>query len=162
MKPGSPLKLFVGAFVAAVLLYAASYSGIEHLRVRKGPWEVSFTNGPAGEAAVTINHPVLAITNVQLRFPQHHVGPGGQGAPMKFAQPRQVPYEVPFGRCVFMDTTFLPGTLTFQWFGHEIELLPRVLVVDRREHPWVSWESITLNDLPSGRTSAGAKPARSQ
>ena len=53
-----------------------------------------------------------------------------------FSQPKPVPYEVPFGNCVFMDTTFLPGTITFQFFGHEIELLPRVLVIDRQEHPW--------------------------
>jgi hypothetical protein len=53
-----------------------------------------------------------------------------------FSQPKPVPYEVPFGKCVFMDTTFLPGTVTFQLFGHEIELLPRVLVIDRQEHAW--------------------------
>ena len=43
-----------------------------------------------------------------------------------------------------MDTTFLPGTLTFQFFGHEIELLPRVLVLDRQEHPWRSGEVVTV------------------
>jgi hypothetical protein len=29
-------------------------------------------------------------------------------------------------------------------FGHEIELLPRVLILDRKEHPWKSDETITL------------------
>jgi hypothetical protein len=61
-----------------------------------------------------------------------------------FREPKLVPYEVPFGQCVFMDTTFLPGTLTLQLFGHEIELLPRVLVVDRQEHPWRPATAITL------------------
>jgi len=37
-----------------------------------------------------------------------------------------------------MDTTFLPGTVAFQLFGHEIELLPRVLIIDHEEHPWHS------------------------
>jgi hypothetical protein len=43
-----------------------------------------------------------------------------------------------------MDTTFLPGTLTLQVFGHEIELLPRVLVVDLKEHSWHSFELLSL------------------
>ena len=73
-----------------------------------------------------------------------------------FNQPKPVPYEVPFGNCVFMDTTFLPGTITFQFFGHEIELLPRVLVIDRQEH---SWRPDTTIALPRVQTTpARAKP----
>ncbi len=64
---------------------------------------------------------------------------------MTFAQPRPVPYPVPFGTCVFMDTTFLPGTVSFtNIFGHDIELLPRVLIIDRQEHAWKSGERIVL------------------
>ena len=58
-----------------------------------------------------------------------------------------MPYEVPFGKCVFMDTTFLPGTVTFELFGHEIELLPRVLIIDRQEHRWQSDAVIVLSRL---------------
>ena len=61
-----------------------------------------------------------------------------------FTQPLQVPYEVPFGQCIFMDTTFLPGTLTFRMFGHELELLPRTLVVDHQEQPWRSGTCIVV------------------
>jgi hypothetical protein len=43
-----------------------------------------------------------------------------------------------------MDPTFLPGTLTFRLFGHEIELLPRVLMLDHQEHLWRSDEVIRL------------------
>jgi hypothetical protein len=49
-----------------------------------------------------------------------------------------VPFDVPFGKCVFMDTTFLPGTLAFELFGHEIQLIPRVLTIDKQEQPWRS------------------------
>jgi len=65
-----------------------------------------------------------------------------------FRQPQPVPYPVPMGSCLFMDTTFLPGTVTFQLAGHEIELLPRVLIIDRQEHPWVSGSTITLHPEP--------------
>ena len=60
-----------------------------------------------------------------------------------------MPYEVPFGNCVFMDTTFLPGTVTLQLFGHEIELLPRVLVIDRQEHSWRPGNTIALLPGPA-------------
>jgi hypothetical protein len=43
-----------------------------------------------------------------------------------------------------MDSTFLPGTLTFQFFGHEIELLPRVLIIDHREYPWTGEPVVSL------------------
>ena len=65
-----------------------------------------------------------------------------------FDQPRAVPYALPFGQCVFVDSTFLPGTLTFEVFGHEIELLPRVLIIDREEHTWQSNSIITLAPRP--------------
>jgi hypothetical protein len=44
-----------------------------------------------------------------------------------------------------MDTTFLPGTVSFtNIFGHDIELLPRVLIIDRQEHSWKTGERIVL------------------
>ncbi|HZR17131.1 MAG TPA: hypothetical protein VFE51_07375, partial [Verrucomicrobiae bacterium] len=53
----------------------------------------------------------------------------------------------PFGKCVFMDTTFLPGTIALEVFNHEVELRPRDLVIDRQEHPWLSESTITLHPL---------------
>jgi hypothetical protein len=49
-----------------------------------------------------------------------------------------------------MDTTFLPGTLTLRAFGHEIEFLPRVMIIDHEEHPWKPGETIELR-APKGR-----------
>jgi hypothetical protein len=56
-----------------------------------------------------------------------------------------------------MDTTFLPGTVTFQIFGHEIELLPRVLIIDHQERPWLANGSITLHPL-QGHTNTSEAP----
>jgi hypothetical protein len=58
--------------------------------------------------------------------------------------PQPVPYEIPFGKCVFMDTTFLPGTMVFDLFGHEIQLIPRVLTIDKTEIPWRSDANLTV------------------
>jgi hypothetical protein len=44
-----------------------------------------------------------------------------------------------------MDLRFLPGTVTFQLYGHEVELLPRALMIDRQEHPWKPDSVINLH-----------------
>jgi hypothetical protein len=148
MKPGNPLKHFVFAFVIALLFYVIAYTAIEYQRTRKGPWRVTFTNAPAARPAMIIEQPTLAISNLQIVFTAQTNASNRSAQTIVFAQPRPVPYEVPFGECIFMDTTFLPGTVTFRLYGHEIELLPRVLIIDHEEHRWVSNEIIPLSASP--------------
>jgi hypothetical protein len=136
-------------FVIAVLVYVIFYTGIEHRRTRNGPWRVVFTNDAAGSPALLINQPALAITNLQITFPGET---NAQSASFEFSQPREVPWDVPFGKCVFMDTTFLPGTIVFDVYGHEIQLIPRVLTIDKKEIPWRSDATI-----PVMRTNAAQK-----
>ena len=65
-----------------------------------------------------------------------------------FDRPRK---PAPFGKVIYEDLTQLPGVVTFDLFGHEIELLPRVLVVNKRQIKWNSQASIELwptNKLP--------------
>jgi hypothetical protein len=68
---------------------------------------------------------------------------------MEFRIPRECPIDMPFGSCIFMDLTFLPGTLTFRLFGHEVEFLPRTMILDHEEHPWRSGEIISLEQAPA-------------
>jgi len=156
MKPEGPAKHFILAFLLALVAYVVFYQSIEHRRTRNGPWRVTFTTGAAGVPAIAINQPRLAITNVQISFAGQTLSATNSPVTLVFGQPRPVPYEVPFGNCVFMDTTFLPGTVTFQLFGHEIELLPRVLVIDRQEHSWRPATTIALP--PRQAAPAQAKP----
>ena len=145
MKPEGLARHFILAFLLALVGYVVFYEGIEHLRTRNGPWRVMFMTGSGDVPTIVIYQPRLAITNIQVRFAGETMSPTNAPISLIFDQPRPVPYEVPFGKCVFMDTTFLPGTVTFQLFGHEVELLPRVLVIDRQEH---RWRSGTTNALP--------------
>ena len=145
MKSDNPIKHFAFAFTIALLIYFVAYSGIEHRRTRKGPWQVTFTKLSADDPRVIINQPTLGLKNVEIVFAGATSSITNISTTLQFSQPRPVPYELPFGRCVFMDTTFLPGTLTFQLFGHEIELLPRVMIVDHKEHPWRSDSTLTLS-----------------
>jgi hypothetical protein len=161
MKRDNPAKHFIIAFAVALLGYILVYHFIENRRTRKGPWQVAFTNNPAGTPAIVINQPALGISNVQIQFPGGTISnlPSlmtNLATPttndLVFNQPKPVPYDVPFGKCVFMDTTFQPGTLTFRLFGHEIELLPRVLVLNQQEHAWKSGQIIALNVESSTNT----------
>ncbi len=147
MKSNGALKHFILAFVLALACYALFYSSIEHRRIRKGPWEVTFTNNAAGTPVVVVNQHKLALTNYLIVFADESAPSTNALGKLLFSQPQPVPYPVPFGKCVFMDTTFLPGTVTFQLFGHEIELLPRALIIDRQEHPWLSDSTITLHSV---------------
>src|SRR5258706_15711092 len=147
MKSDNPVKHFVIAFVLAVLVYVSAYSTIEHRRKRRGPWEVTFTTNTLNSPMLLVNQARLRLTNVQIVFPGE---PAASNAPVHliFREPKPTPFDLPFGQCVFMDLTFLPGTLTFRMFGHEIELLPRVMLLDHEEHPWRSEEALNLAPLP--------------
>jgi hypothetical protein len=156
MKRERPLKHFLWPLVIALLCYSIAYWGIEHRRNRKGPWKVSFTTNAVGLPELVINQPRVGVTNVRLRFIDE-LAPGEPGGTLLFDQPEPVPYDVPFGKCIFMDTTFLPGTVTFQLFGHEIELLPRVLIIDHEQYGWTTNHTISLSPLTNA-TSERVRP----
>jgi hypothetical protein len=144
MKSSGPLKHFALAFLIAVVVYAAFYNGIEHRRTFRGPWRVAFTNNAAGFPELVVSQPKLRITNLTIDFSNEKLPLINSNSLMVFDIPHEVPLPVPFGQCIFMDTTFLPGTVTFNIFGHEIELLPRVLIINKKEYPWQSRTNVTI------------------
>jgi hypothetical protein len=144
MKSDNLLRHLVIPFGIAVLVYIIFYTGIEHRRTRNGPWRVTFTNDLSGQPVLLIAQPTLAITNVQISF-LGETNQNSQSNVWDFSQPRPVPYDVPFGKCLFMDTTFLPGTLAFELLGHQIQLIPRVLTIDGKEIPWGSNELLMVS-----------------
>src|SRR4051812_42014687 len=132
MKSDGIWKPIVITFAAALVLYVVAYSSIERRRNVKGPWAVNFARTVSGTPELVINQATLGITNVQIVFPGGKVSDTNFSAAYFLAlRPRPVPFDVPFGKCLFMDTTFLPGTIVFDCFGHEIQLIPRVLTIDK-------------------------------
>ena len=135
MKSDGLVKPLVIGAILAVILYVVGYPSIEHRRTRKGPWRVTFTRDASGAPALLVNQPALGVTNVQFTFPGADSFTNAPPVTLAFDQPREGPYDLPFGRCLFMDTTFLPGTIVMEVFGHEIQLIPRVLTIDGQEQP---------------------------
>lgn len=141
MKDDRPLpQLLLGALIAATLFYVLGFALNEHLRARRGPWEVTFTTSPDGEPQLTVEQPALGIRNITLTFAGEFVT-NHPSVTLRFDTPHM---PLPFGRVKYDDLTYLPGVVTFDIFGHEIELLPRVLYVNRNEVDWTLAGPITL------------------
>jgi hypothetical protein len=147
-----PLKTFAAVGLITLIVYIAVFSVVENRRRKNGPWELTFSqtdNAPA----LAINHPKLGLSNITIVFPEAAV-PTNLPQTIRFQHGQIAPaMELPFGKCLFLDTLYLPGTVTCEMFGHEIQILPRTMTIDRVEHPWSSGEKILLTNRHSATLS---------
>lgn len=145
MKPEHFVRrlLLVGA--VALLLYVVLFAGIEHQRNRRGPWEVVFTRTTNDLPCLEIHQPRLGVRGVRIVFPADAANPAATlPAREVFREARPTPFDLPLGRCVFLDTISLPGTVAIELGGHQVQLMPRVLTVDGEERTWRSGETIAV------------------
>jgi hypothetical protein len=139
MKSNGFPKFFLLVGLVVFALYFLVFYGIEGCRRAKGPWEVTFAANEAG--------PVLAVRqphlnyNCTITFPGESATATNLPQTVTFDRPKKA---VPFGKVIYEDLMQLPGVVTFDLFGHEIELLPRTLIVNKREVPWSSQRSVVL------------------
>ena len=129
--------------LACVVFYVGGFATVQWWRQRRGPWEVTFRVDKQGIPGIAINQPRLGIRDVTIAFLRTHHALLADPATVRFDEPSKGD-TIPFGRVKFLDTTFLPGTVTHDQFGHEIELLPRTLFVDKQERPWRSGEHFAI------------------
>jgi hypothetical protein len=147
MRSDGLLKHLALCLLIAVVFYVAAFGWIEHRRTVKGPWEVTFRTDAAGTPALFILQTHLNVSET-LVFTGCAIQPANLARTIGFARP---PAALPFGELVFQDPTFLPGTVTLRLFGHQIELLPRVLAIDKKEYPWRAGSQIEVRwegDIP--------------
>jgi hypothetical protein len=141
-----PRHLLIG-FALALGIYATFFAGDQWIRARKGPWEVAFQTNAAGDAEIVVNQAALGIADVRVTFTGER--PANTGA-LRFDAPRK---SLPFGAAKFEDLTYLPGSVAFDFFGHEVELLPRTLYLNKEEQGWISGTNYVLKPeqkLPAG------------
>ena len=138
MTPSTPprdniLKHAAIAFGIALIGYILFYGCDSHLRSRKGPWVVNFQANTNGEPLLVIDQSFLKIhTQILLAGEKATNTPGS----VEFKNPQHI--RTPFGRVRFHDLTYLPGTVTLDVYGHEVELLPRTLVLNTKEVGWTN------------------------
>jgi len=150
MKSDGFLKPLILVGLTVMALYFVVFYGIEGCRHAKGPWEVTFaTNAPP---MISVKQPRLNL-NCQIRFYGETATPTNLPQTVRFDRPKQ---PVPFGKVIYEDLMQLPGVVTFDFFGHEIELMPRTLIVNKREIPWNSQRSVDL--WPTNKLAQPPKP----
>ena len=140
-------------FPVVLVAYLATFYGCERWRAHNGPWEVTFTTNALGQPVMRAAQTSLHLSNVQIAF----AGESFTNAPETVRFDR-VLRPVPFGKVIFEDLTALPGVITLDLFGHEIELLPRVLIVNKKEVSWQSGLSLVLS--PTNKPAIPPKPPK--
>lgn len=135
------LKHAAVAFAIALAGYVFFFACDARLRTRRGPWVVEFSGYTNQQPLLTINQPRLNIRNVRILIE----GETFTNAPGVKAFDNPGDLAVPFGRVRFHDLTYLPGTITLDVFGHEIELIPRALFLNTKEQAWSNDQLIVLS-----------------
>ena len=131
----------------AVIIYIGLYSFDQWMRKKDGPWTVTFQTDDNGTPMLVIDWAARGYRNCTLVFSGETVPVDFETVRTNFVDPVHLPQPVPFGNWFYSDLTYLPGTVTFDLFPidanasskgrrHEIELLPRGLVVNRKAHAW--------------------------
>ncbi|MGV3772332.1 MAG: hypothetical protein ACO1QB_05485 [Verrucomicrobiales bacterium] len=137
---GLPRHLLI-AFICALGGYIFFFACDQYIRVRKGPWQVQFTQTNQ-TPLIIVSQPGTAIANVRILFEGDAMTNSANGAVVSFDKPLK---GVPFGEVLFEDLTYLPGSVAFNFFGHQVELLPRTLIINRKEIPWTSNQSYIVS-----------------
>ena len=154
-KPADPaptprdsiVPFVLGMFAIALVVYLITYFGDQNLRTKDGGWQVTFTTNQLGAPMLLINLPSQGITNCAVVFEGETLPKDFQPSTTNHVNPAPLPVAVPFGQMFHADLTYLPGVVTFDFFAedanatskgrrHEVELLPRGLVVNRKERQW--------------------------
>ena len=159
MKSGvTPRSVVIWFFVVAGL-YLALFYGTEYLNHRRGAWEVQFMSDEMGNGSIVIDEPKLKISSVEIIFTSEKVSPTNLSQKVVFERPfTTLPAPMPIGEVIYEDLRSLPGVVTFNFFGHEIELLPRVLIVNKKEIPWKS--EMVLELSPAEKPAQPPKPPK--
>lgn len=130
-------RIFVIPALLALIGYIGFYACDSRLRSRQGPWEVTFATNSSGTPLLRISQPGLGITGVEVEFQEAVLTNPAPALPatVRFDAPNR---GVPFGRTAFDDLMYLPGTVVLHCFGHEVQLVPRRLYLNRQGAPWES------------------------
>ncbi|MFM8470670.1 MAG: hypothetical protein ACKODH_12025 [Limisphaerales bacterium] len=132
-QPDNILKHVAIVGVIAVVGYFSLFALDSHLRVRKGPWEVTFAAETNGTPFLVVNQPALGVRDVKVRFPGETATLTNGPVTVRFSTANTPPA---FGELRFQDATYLPGTVTLLAFNHEVEFIQRGLALDRQERAW--------------------------
>lgn len=141
MKSEGFVKHVIFAAALTLVVYVAGFWWIEHINHRHGPWEIRFKTDAEGHLSLTVDQPALGISNVTVSVADKALTNRNFSATVRF---HDVTNTAPVGELIYFDTRTLPGVLTFNLLGHEVEFMPRTMTVDLEEVAWASGTNIVL------------------
>lgn len=160
VEPSTPStsswRFFVLPALIALVGYILMYGCDRYLRVRRGPWQVTYLSEPDGTPALRITQGGLGISNITVRFLGETTSSVTNPLPavVRFDDPD---VHVPFGILAFHDLMYQPGTVVLQCFGHEVQMLPKALYLNRVAHEWMATGDHVL--APSNKPASLAPPS---
>lgn len=159
MKASRPaLFKLLGLFLTILTIYGLAFLLDGFFRMRKGPWLAVFSAISPTQLELSVYQPTLGINGVKITIQREALESVEltQGR-VEFRNPNQ---PLPFGQLIYTDLTFLPGVVTMEIEGHQIELMPRALVVNRKPIPWDRLDPLDLK--PRDRLPEGPLPPQRQ
>jgi hypothetical protein len=120
-------------FILAVIFYALAWSWMSKRQTGKGPWEVNFSTNMAGVPQLVIAQPALGFSNIIVRFEGETLAATNATGVVAFHNPRM---RTPFGRVIYDDLMFQPGSVAVDCFGHVVEMIPRALILNSVSNAW--------------------------
>ena len=156
MRSDGLFKILGLGFLLALMLYIVSFKWIQHQREYKGPWRVVFSSDNSSIPYLLVSQSTLKIEDHKITFENQKAPRPNLARVVYFNNPTT---NAPFGEIVFQDPTFLPGTITFNFWGHEVELMPRTLIIDKKEIPWHSDTNIVVSGEGKFQRKPVKKPA---
>lgn len=135
-------------FLITLTTYVLVWLGMEHMRTKNGPWIVDFHSHTNRTSSLTINNHKSGVTNCVIEFTNTF----DDLVINESVSFNDVNVEIPFGEFIYHDLMYLPGVVTLVVHGHEIEFLPRTLIINKQEKPWGSQPKFILeastNSIP--------------
>lgn len=151
----------IGLFLATLFLYITIYGGCMAVRRRGGPWRITQDKLSDGTPIVKIeHHRILSNGPVTLRFPSETAPARFTNHPLLRIYTQPNTNALPYGPVLFLDTTFLPGNVTLDVFGHLVEIVPRTLYLDGRDVGWFPGTNMTLSPESKLPVEVRPKPKR--
>jgi hypothetical protein len=132
-SPVATWKSVVLTFVCAVIFYAFAWSWLNKRQTGHGPWDVNFSTNSAGVPQLIIAQSSLGLSNVIVRFEGETLAPTNSTGVVSFRQPKA---PTPFGRVVYDDLMFQPGSVAVDCFGHIVEMIPRAIILNSVSNGW--------------------------
>jgi hypothetical protein len=130
-----PIRTALILFAILIPAYLLVFYGIEGTRTASQPWRLTFIVDSNQIPSLRIQQPDLRVNAVVVRFPDERATNAPSETTVVLDRPQPA---LPFGTRISEDLMFLPGVETLDLFGHEVEIAPRVLVLNRREIQWTS------------------------